>query len=176
MPATSTLELDPAGPYLLRRRTARLLPEAAALVTGHMREPMPPTLVRLTHPGQWGPAVIRATGGDPTWWRAMRETQHLRRTAHESTGMTVPTHDGHALVLLHADAVRNEGQLLPTLVHELVHAVQMGRPATAAGTLARNRHHLGLDRQSHRWLADHDAAIARDETEAYRLEHLLAAN
>ncbi|MEU8511613.1 hypothetical protein AB0C76_08510 [Kitasatospora sp. NPDC048722] len=171
---TIPVELDPTGPYFLRRRTARLLPEAARLVTAHMRETMPPTLVRLAHPSQFGPLVVEATGGNPTRWRALRENQHLRRTAHIATGLTVPTHDGQTLVLLHTAALRDDDQLFPTLIHELVHAVQMGRP-TAADTLARNRHHLGLEHRSRRWLADHDDAIARDEDEAYRIEHLLAA-
>ncbi|WP_371481972.1 hypothetical protein [Kitasatospora sp. NBC_00315] len=169
-----TVTLEPTGPRLLRRTVDRFLPEAARLVRDHMREPMPDTLVRLAHPGDFGPAVARATGGRPSWWRTVMENESQRRDAHIATGMTVPTADGRVLVLLHIAAMRQDGQLFPTLVHELVHAVQMSRPRTAADALARNRHHLGIERQSRRWLADHSASIGRDEEEAYRIEHLLA--
>ncbi|WP_371497650.1 hypothetical protein OG871_17035 [Kitasatospora sp. NBC_00374] len=172
---TGNVTLHPDGPYFLRRTVARLLPDAVHLVQRHMRETMPTTLVRLAHPSAFGPAVAEATGGAPTWWRATREREHHRRAARDAQGLTVPTADGGALVLLHTAAMRDRDEILPTLVHELVHVVQMGRPATAADALARNRHHLGLEHRSRRWLADHDTAITRDEEEAYRIEHLLTA-
>ncbi|WP_229928157.1 hypothetical protein, partial [Kitasatospora indigofera] len=163
------------GPRLLRRTIEPLLPHAARLVRDHMREPMPDTLVRLARPGDFGPAVLEATGGNPSWWRTVLENESNRRTARIAAGTTLPMADGRVLVLLHITAMRQDDQIFPTLVHELVHAVQMSRPRTAADALARNRHHLGIERQSRRWLADHSASIGRDEEEAYRIEHLLAS-
>ncbi|PBC76160.1 hypothetical protein BX265_0863 [Streptomyces sp. TLI_235] len=172
---TASVTLHPDGPYFLRRTVTRLLPRAAHLVESHMRESMPATLVRLAHPADFGRAVVESVGGTPSWWRAAKEREHHRRTARDAQGLTVPTAEGTVLVLLHIAAMDDRDQLYPTLVHELVHAVQMGRPATAADTLARNRHHLGLEHRSRRWLATHDASIARDEDEAYRIEHLITA-
>ncbi|GAA5014459.1 hypothetical protein [Kitasatospora paranensis] len=172
---SQNVTLHPDGPYLLRRAVTRLLPHAALRVESHMRERMPATLVRLAHPADFGRAAVESVGGTPTWWRAAKEREHHRRIARDAQGLTVPTAHGTVLVLLHIAAMRDRAQLHPTLVHELVHAVQMGRTATAADTLARNRHHLGLEHRSRRWLADHDEAIARDEDEAYRIEHLLTA-
>ncbi|MFE0460741.1 hypothetical protein ACFW1A_15980 [Kitasatospora sp. NPDC058965] len=160
-----SVTLDTVGPRSLRRFIEPLLAPAALAVERHMRERMPDTLVRL--------AVVEATGGTPRLWRQLWQGEQMRSTAHIATGMTLPTHDRRVLILLHAAAMREDDQVMPTLVHEFVHAVQMGRPATAFDALARNRHHLGLGKQSRRWLSDHNESIARDEDEAYRIENLL---
>ncbi|WP_035850662.1 hypothetical protein [Kitasatospora azatica] len=168
-----SVTLDTVGPRSLRRRIEPLLTGAADAVQRHMRERMPDTLVRLAGAGDFGPAVVEATGGTPRLWRQLWQGEQMRSTAHIATGMTLPTHDGRVLVLLHTEAMREDDQVMPTLVHEFAHAVQMGRPAVANAALARNRHHLGLGKQSRRWLADHNASVARDEDEAYRIENLL---
>ncbi|GGQ66205.1 hypothetical protein [Kitasatospora griseola] len=166
--------LSPEGPYFLRRKVARLLPDAARTVQRHMGEAMPPTTVRLAHPSEFGPAVLAAADASAGLWRTTLVNTLHRRAAREAQGMTVPTHDGGALVLLHIAAVRDPDQLHTVLVHELVHAVQMGRPSIAANALARTRHALGIEHRDRRWLADHDASVDRDEDEAYRIERLLS--
>lgn len=171
----SAISLETGGPFFLRRQADKLLPAAVDAVQSHMRETVPATTVRFVHASGFASAVIEATGGRPSLLNTARNWNHQRTVAREATGMTLPTHQGPVLVLLHTPAVRDREQLWPTLVHELVHAVQMGRPGIADQVLDAHRHDLGLGRQSRRWLADYDQLVTAHETEAERVEHLLAA-
>lgn len=170
----STVNLETGGPYFLRRHTDKLLPAAVNAVQSHMRETIPATIVRFTHASGFASAVVESIGERPTLWHTARNWQHQRTVAREATGMTLPSHTGTVLVLLHTPAVRDRDQLWPTLVHELVHAVQMGRPGIAEQVLEAHRHDLGLGRQSRRWLADYDRLVLGHEDEACRVEKILA--
>jgi hypothetical protein len=171
----STVTLDPGGPYFLQRQLARILPDTVAALEGHLRERVPPTTVRLVKAGGFGDGLLEAVGGHPTADETARAWKYQRRTARDKAGMTLPTHRGRVLVMLHTPVVRDEQQLQLTLTHELVHAVQFGRPGIADRVLTAHRHDLGLGEQSARWLADYDRLVTAHEAEACRLEDLLSA-
>jgi hypothetical protein len=171
----STVTVDQGGPHFLRRHLARILPDTASAVENHLRQPIPPTTVRLVNAAGFGDGLLEAIGGNPTTDQTARAWKHQRRTAHKKAGMTLPTHRGPVLVLLHIDVVRDERQLQLTLTHELVHAVQFGRRGIAAQVLDAHRHDLGLGQQSRRWIADYNRLVDAHEDEACRLETLLTA-
>ncbi|WP_329114496.1 hypothetical protein [Streptomyces sp. NBC_01353] len=88
------------------------------------------------------------------------------------SGYTTLNPGGGTLIVIDAEACAAARNLDETVVHELVHAAQIGRPGKREAILANIRNNLGIDRVSYReaWAASRQ--IKADEREALRLESL----
>ncbi|MFF5445461.1 hypothetical protein [Streptomyces sp. NPDC012888] len=165
--------MDVTGYHLHRRydpilnRAAAIADQAAALVQQRMREPMPATRIVVAKEGNCPLALIenyRATLGTELWPPARPATDYM--------GITTVSPDG-ALIVINAD--EHDGslrQLDETLVHELVHAVQLGRPGKRDEELRGVRHNFGLERMRIRSAWKQNRATRIDEREAQALEYL----
>ncbi|MEW1803224.1 hypothetical protein ACIGO7_35410 [Streptomyces virginiae] len=139
--------------------------QAAHLVERKMREDL-------------GPARVIVSDGFGTEDFVRRHEQQLigarrpaRLTDSEPFGRTTIDSRG-VLVLVNAEACGMTKELDITLVHELVHAVQLSRPEGRQLALQRIRNNHKTDRLS--WSAAFTAnrRVAADEREARRYEHL----
>ncbi|MFF7727672.1 hypothetical protein [Streptomyces sp. NPDC008001] len=99
---------------------------------------------------------------------------YLHRPAKPLFGRLSVSRDG-LLLLVNAEAHRGGlGEVNVTLVHELVHAVQLSAPGSRAARLAQIRSNYGVERFSRREARAANRAIARDEEQARALERLAA--
>jgi len=168
----SAVVLEPVGPYALRRKVGRILPRAAAAVERHMGERIPETRVHLARPGDFARAVVGTVQG-ASWLRRATLRAQVRREAASAGGLTLVSEAGPVLVLLDTDSMRDDSTAYAFAVHELVHAVQMGRPGVREDVMRHQRHDLGVERAPRRWLREYETDVARREAEAYRIQELL---
>ncbi|MEU8525277.1 hypothetical protein AB0C77_06690 [Streptomyces sp. NPDC048629] len=88
------------------------------------------------------------------------------------SGYTTLHPGGGALIVIDAEACEAAQILDETVVHELVHAVQIGRPGRREALLANLRNDHGIARMSHLDASAATRQIKADEREALRLEYL----
>jgi len=162
--------------YQLHRRFTPLLErvqevadQAARLVQQRMRERMTPTRI-VVAAQKHCPEVVQLAEQQTL---GVEHPPVYRRQAVDYYGITVFTPSG-ALVVINAGALRSEPkhQLDETVVHELVHAVQFGRPGTRDHGLKGLRNNYGIERLNtlKTWKANR--RIDQDEREAQALEYL----
>ncbi|MGW0310234.1 hypothetical protein [Streptomyces flavidovirens] len=101
-----------------------------------------------------------------------RALRAATRTARDTAGRTVPLVDGGVLVVINVDQHPNEATFAITLVHELVHAMQLSRKGVRERLVSGLRHDLGVERLSRRQSREHDRCLKQEENEAYGAEYL----
>lgn len=142
--------------------------QAAFLVQQRMRERMAPTRIvvaarkhclEVVEESQQQTLGVRAK---PRW-----------RDSWANLGMTLLSPTG-VLVVLDAGALRRSPQhwLPETVVHELVHAVQFGRPGVREIAMKGLRNNYGIEKLSHPKAWKINRLVDRDEREAQALEVL----
>lgn len=167
--------MDVSG-YKLHRRYAPLLArvqeiadQAAALVQQRMRERITPTRIVVAAqkhcPEVMMQAAHRVLGISSRPVYGESAVGYLGITALDSTG---------TLVVINAGSLAKQPRhwLDETVVHELVHAVQFGRPGTRELAMKGLRNNYGVEKLSltRAWKANR--GVGRDEREAQALEVL----
>lgn len=76
------------------------------------------------------------------------------------------------LVIINADKCRRDTQTDATLIHELVHAVQFGRPGARDAVIRGLRNNYGIDVMTDAEAAKANRQVDRNEDEAEALERL----
>ncbi|WSE17174.1 hypothetical protein OG518_29670 [Streptomyces sp. NBC_01397] len=157
------------------REAQHAAPSAADLVARNVRGRMPRVEIVLTTPQGMGELNARAEsalvpGASP---RAVDKSRRMvARDSRRSSGLTMPTRNG-ALVLLNVHQHPHPGLLAVTLVHELVHVMQLSRPGVRELYLNYVRHALDVAPMSRRELRFFERHMAAEEDEAYRMESAL---
>lgn len=96
----------------------------------------------------------------------------LRRETRRNAGLTLITPNaGLTLVLINADQTPGK-HLARTLVHELVHAVQLANPQARAAHLRYLRHACGIEDMPARDFRQYMRQMDQQEKEAHRAERL----
>lgn len=147
------------------RRAEEVAGQAAHLVTRKMRERLPHVTVRVSGERLLGLAVTEAQ-------QQALGTDRLPSGAscgRDVYGITTLGPAG-AVIVINAKAVIEDRCLSNTLVHELVHAVQINRPGGIQRRMTALRGHFGFHSAgpTKAYLRQHD----RDEREAQALEYL----
>ncbi|MBT2467828.1 hypothetical protein J7E97_08065 [Streptomyces sp. ISL-66] len=167
--------MDVSG-YQLHRRYAPLLArveeiaeQAARLVQQRMRERMTPTRIVVAAqkhcPEVMTQAAQRALGVDCRPRYSESAVGYLGITALDSAG---------TLVVINAGGLISHPQhwLDETVVHELVHAVQFGRPGSRELAMKGLRNNYGIEKLSLPQAWKTNRRIGKDEREAESLEVL----
>lgn len=165
--------MDVSGYQLHRRyghildRVAAIADRAAFIVAQRMRERMPPTRIVVAAKKHCPEVVVQAqqqTLGVNTYPRCGERAEYL--------GITTVRPEG-VLVVINAGETGPDRRLLDeTVVHELVHAVQFGRPGTREIALKGLRNNFGIERLSHPKAWQLNRQVGRDEREAESYEYL----
>ncbi|MFD7554141.1 hypothetical protein ACFV9E_06325 [Streptomyces sp. NPDC059835] len=166
--------MDVSG-YQLHRRYApvlgavqQIVDQAAFLVQQRMRERMAPTRI-VVAARKHCPEVVEESQQRTLGVRA----KPLWREGWANLGMTVLSPEGVLVVIDAGAAKRNPQHWLPeTVVHELVHAVQFGRPGVREIALKGLRNNYGIEKLSHPKAWKINRLVDRDEREAQALESL----
>jgi hypothetical protein len=149
--------------------------EAARAVQDRLGERVPPVRYELADRRQMADLWVSASGYRTEPALRDRYYRHAYWQARTSIGLTQLTPSG-ILVVLRSDKLRRSPeQLWPTLVHELVHAVQLARPGAADRWLAGELNNLGITQLSRREAREQNRQVDADEREAARIEAELAA-
>ena len=101
-----------------------------------------------------------------------RTVREANRSARDTAGRAIPLADGGVLVVINIDQHRNEAEFAITLVHELVHAMQLSRDGVRDRIVAALRHDLHVERLSRRQVREHERCLEQEEKEAYGVEYL----
>lgn len=172
-----TITSSGLAPLQVVRTVKEMLPSAIAAIEAHTGETVPP--ITLTIAGPHNLAISRALAAKSpgvTWRRlATYWRESLLADCKSAIGITAATRSDRVFIGLNGPKLRGAPrEIWPTLIHELVHAVQIGRPGRRAEVLAGLDHNLGLvdlaDGQA--WAAE--AVEAIEEAEAYAIERALA--
>ncbi|WP_405531542.1 hypothetical protein OG592_27135 [Streptomyces avidinii] len=165
--------MDVAGYQLARRyapvldRVQAIADQAAFLVRQKLRGQMPPVRIVVAAKKHCPEVVIRSQQqilGVNTLPTRSERCDYL--------GITTLSPDG-VLVVINAGSVGSDQRMLDeTVVHELVHGVQYGRPGTREIALKGLRNNYGIERLSHPKAWKLNRQISRDEREAEGLEYL----
>lgn len=102
-----------------------------------------------------------------------RLTRDSRRGARDAAGQTV-LHENGILVLINLNGVRSRKEIAKTLVHELVHAWQLSKPAVRRDQLRYIRWGFDCGDMTPEEIRRHERLIDQHEREAERLETPLA--
>jgi hypothetical protein len=126
------------------------LPEAARVVEEFTREAIPPTEVLLT--SRWGFA-LRASGLRFARWRVAAYAAAPVMWARAAHLYAIALHlPEHVHIVLNAEALSDGGlgEIDATVAHELVHAVQFGRPTSKRPRAGRvpGRHRAPEEREA----------------------------
>ncbi|MFE2850592.1 hypothetical protein ACFXJO_05590 [Streptomyces lavendulae] len=153
----------------LLSRVQEIADQAARLVQQKMRERMTPTRIVVAAQKHCPEVVHQAAqrtlgiGHGPV----------VREPAVDYLGITALDGEG-TLIVINAGALAPEAQrwLDETVVHEIVHAVQFGRPGSRELALKGLRNNYGVEKLTltRAWKANR--GIGKDEREAAALEHL----
>ncbi|MGW3196302.1 hypothetical protein ACWDBD_17285 [Streptomyces sp. NPDC001118] len=148
-------------------RVQEIAGPAASLVQQHLGERLPPVEIAVTTYS--GLPDVLATAHRTI---VGRRPLHARYAGMRCKGTTTLTRTG-LLVVVNADACRGDHHEIDvTLVHELVHAIQYGRPGARDRGIRHLRSNYGIDEITQ---AEADAAnrqVYLDEAEAERYERL----
>ncbi|MGA4875860.1 hypothetical protein [Streptomyces lydicamycinicus] len=171
---------EPSGLAALSviRRVAELIDPAVAAVEAHLGEQVPPLTITIAGRAGLATAQLRAAG-----WRRARPgavTAYWWNTYQEHRGayaFTSVTRTDRVLIGLNSPMLAAQpGEMWPTLVHELTHAVQFARSGR------RDELRAGLDNNLR--IADApaglrhamDAVTAIEEAEAYSVQYALTGD
>lgn len=163
---TTTLPAELAG----------LAQTAAAAVVNGLGEQLPPTRILIA--SRIGLARIASrsaaavAGGRVSWRHRVRHGLAYWQGARTGLACTMPAPDG-VLVVVTRRALTDE-RLGDYLVHELVHAVQAGRPGRRAQQVEQLRQALGVAEPVDDFLYAEHLREQVEEGEAYRLQGELA--
>ncbi|MFH9615425.1 hypothetical protein ACH4MM_17175 [Streptomyces pratensis] len=157
------------------RTAKRLSEEAVRIVDRAVTGRMPDVKVVLTGERNLAKVATAAeweTAGCTDKRVQSRALRDAKRLARETAGRAIPLADGGVLVVINVDQHPNEATFAITLVHELVHAMQMSRKGVRDRLIAGLRHDLGVEKQSRRWDREHERCLEAEEKEAYGSEYL----
>ncbi|MER7172641.1 hypothetical protein [Streptomyces mesophilus] len=159
------------------REIQHVAPSAAELVRRSVRGRLPRTNIVLTTPqGLTELSVqteIALLGGTVTPKARTQAEREMRWADRSVFGKAVLAPKGAVLVLLNARKVNHGNQVAPTLVHELVHAMQFTRPGITDLILAGLRDSYGLEPMLRRDERRYERQLKAHEDEAYRMEDRL---
>uniref|UniRef100_A0AAU3GVQ7 TIGR04338 family metallohydrolase n=1 Tax=Streptomyces sp. NBC_01401 TaxID=2903854 RepID=A0AAU3GVQ7_9ACTN len=162
--------------YRSTLRTAkRLADEAVRVVNRAVAGRMPDVQVVLTGERDLAEVATAAeweTAGCTDKRVQARSLRAAKRLARDTAGRAIPLADGGVLIVVNVDQHPNEAVFALTLVHELVHAMQMSRKGVRDRLIAGLRHDLGVERMSRRLSREHDRLTEAEEKEAYGSEYL----
>lgn len=163
------------APIGIVRDVKRLLPAAVDAVEAHLAALVPPLTVVIA--GRPGLATAQVLTARVPGIKARRATAFWLETWREARGSlayTSVTRTDRVLIGLHAPALaKARHEVWPTLVHELVHAVQINRPGRRAELQAGLDNDLRIaDAPAHLRHAM-DAIVAIEEAEAYQVQYQL---
>ncbi|NUQ97525.1 MAG: hypothetical protein HOY79_13555 [Streptomyces sp.] len=148
-------------------RVQEIAAPAARLVQQQMGERLPPVEIAVTAYRGLPDLLSKAHQTIVGRRRLPKETARMR-----CKGTTTLTRTG-VLVVVNAEACRGDlREIDATLLHELVHAIQYGRPGARDRGIRHLRNNYGIDEISQ---AEADAAnrqVDLDEAEAERYERL----
>ncbi|MEV6580235.1 hypothetical protein AB0M92_18955 [Streptomyces sp. NPDC051582] len=148
------------------RLVERVADQAATLVQQRMRERMPATRIQVVDGKRYLQALVEGQ-------QAALGTSRLpnRRSNPRVYGATTLSPTG-VLVIINAKVCDDPANLVETVVHELVHAVQYGRPGKRENAMQALRNNYGIESMSWRgaWKLNH--IHDKDEREAQALEVL----
>lgn len=157
------------------RAVQRLLPAAIEAVETHTGETVPPLTITIA--GRPGMAMARLLGARQGrtrvrvaagfWWQEVRG-------AAGAIGIASATRTDRVLIGLNGPALRRQpAEVWPTLVHELVHAVQANRAGRREELLAGLDHNLRIAAMPDGAADIADAIVAVEEAEAYAVQYAL---
>ncbi|SCD64421.1 hypothetical protein [Streptomyces sp. PpalLS-921] len=162
--------------YRATLRTAkRLTEEAVRIVDRAVSGRMPDVQVVLTSERKLAEVATAAeweTAGCTDKRVQARALRSAKKLARDTAGRAIPMADGGVLVVVNVDQHPNEATFAITLVHELVHAMQISRKGVRDRLIAGLRHDLGVEKQSRRWDREHARCLEAEEKEAYGSEYL----
>ncbi|MFI5985075.1 hypothetical protein ACIBEA_29940 [Streptomyces sp. NPDC051555] len=162
--------------YQLHRRFTPLLErvqgtadQAAYLVQQKMRERLTPTRI-VVAAQKHCPEVVRQAAQRTL---SVGHGPALREPAVDYLGITV-LDGGGTLIVINAGALASQPQrwLDETVVHELVHAVQFGRPGSRELAMKGLRNNYGIEKLTLTRAWKTNRGIGKDEREAAALERL----
>jgi hypothetical protein len=165
--------MDVAGYQLARQygpvldRVQSIADQAAFLVRQKVRGQMPSTRIVVAAKKHCPEVVIRSqqqTIGV--------NTLPIRGERCDYLGITTVSAAGVLVVINAGSAGSNQRMLDETVIHELVHAVQYGRPGMREAAVKGLRNNYGVERLSHPKAWKLNRQISRDEREAEALECL----
>lgn len=146
-------------------RVENIAEQAARLVERKMREELGPVRVIVSDSYGTDEFVSRHEQ------RLVGSKRPARLTDSGPCGRTTIDTDG-AVVLINAEVCGLTKELDVTLVHEMVHAVQLSRPEGRDLVLQRIRNNTKMQRLGWREAWGANRQVAADEREARRYEHL----
>ncbi|NGO76770.1 hypothetical protein G6045_14000 [Streptomyces sp. YC504] len=159
------------------REIQHVAPTAADLVTRNVRGRLPRLEIVLTTPQGMNELTVNTQiatiGGKVTPQARSKAARRLMWEDHRVFGRTVLAPKGAVLILINARKVNHGEQVAPTLVHELVHAVQFTRPGIADLIIAGLKNNYGIEPLTRRDVRRYDRQLKAHEDEAYRMEHRL---
>ncbi|WP_031100253.1 hypothetical protein [Streptomyces sp. NRRL S-15] len=162
--------------YRATLRTAkRLAEEAVRVVDRAVAGRMPDVQVVLTSErclAEVATAAEWETAGCTDKRIQARALRSAKRLARDTAGRAIPLADGGVLVVVNVDQHPNEATFAITLVHELVHAMQMSRKGVRERLVAGLRHDLGVEPMPRRLYREHERLLESEEKEAYGSEYL----
>lgn len=162
--------------YNATQRTAkRLAEEAVRIVDRAVPGRMPDVQIILAKERGMAEVATAAefeTAGCTDKRVQARALRAANRLARDAAARAVPLADGGALIVINIDQHRNEADFAITLVHELVHAMQLSRKGVRDRLVAGLRNDLGVEKQSRRQVREHERCLEAEEKEAYGAEYL----
>lgn len=174
MPA---IEFQPSAfaPIRVVREVKRLLPAAVDAVETYLAAPVPALTVVIA--GRPGLATAQVMAARVPGVKARHAAAYWHLTWCEARGgfaYTSVTRTDRILIGVNAPVLaRKPHEVWPTLVHELVHAVQITRPGRRAELQAGMDNNLRVsDSPAHLRYAM-DAIVAIEEAEAYQVQYQL---
>lgn len=165
------------APLRVVRAVKEMLPSAIAAVEAHMGETVPPLTITIAGPHGMAAARLLTIKDQHTTWRQLARywKQSLFYDCKSAVGVTAVTRGDRVFIGLNGPKLRwAPREIWSTLIHELVHAVQAGRPGRRVEELARLDHALEVAdlAAGHLWASE--AVEAIEEAEAYAVERVLA--
>lgn len=145
-------------------RIEEIADQAVRLVQAKLREQIGRVEIVVTDTQNYGDSILAAEQ------RLLGTRTRSRYNLPPSLARTTLSPTG-TLIVIDAQATPHH-EVDTTVVHELVHAVQFGRPGVRDAVLAGIRNNHGIDKVG--WLAAHreNRKVAAHEREAVRLESL----
>lgn len=148
------------------RLVERVADQAATLVQQRMRERMPATTIQVADGKRYLQALVEGQ-------QAVLRTTRLptRRSDPHCYGVTTLSRTG-VLIIINAKVCADPQNLVETVVRELVHAVQYGRPGKREDAMKGLLNNFDIEPMSWRGAWKLNRIHDRDEREAQALEVL----
>ena len=163
------------APVAFVRAVQDLIPAGIAAVEERLGEEAPDLIIVIGGPAHFATTRLLNSG-----WRrarfdhALKFWAHCRTVAQHADGMTAPTRSRTVLIGIDARLSAYPAELWPTIVHELVHAVQHTRPGRHDDWQTALDNDLRISALPDGMRHAVDAVTAVEEAEAYAVQHALA--